>query len=622
MNQKLPYEQMIADKLQHLPLPDADESWQDMKKMLDKEMPPGGGSGRNGFSPRKWWWMGAAFIMLLGIVVTKVYLKSGDKILNLSSGLASTNSGKSNEENNNLSNSSASNKNSKKTIDQKYTLNNQNSSSSSDNTIHNGPDKKSLIEETKKANAPANSVDNSNSKSLNKDATESSVSPISTGSIDNSHAKEANSPVLKSTKNSNKAGNNSAAKNTVVGTGLASAKTGTYGSGSGAKSGTGNGSSKNSGSANNYDSKKNGNSIAESKNQPGEENLNRSVTSSSSKNYKGKNGRKNKNGVDAGAAYVYSKSYQDYEVNKLENSADAQTIRYTNQQDWKKWGMYSDYTKIDEAAIPYAPNGANAKATGKLSKKDVEKQFRAEARKEKHEERVANRKPFFGEKTDRWFAAGLAPYQNFAIGPQEAYNYNSSANKGIATDYIPAPYLQFHLTDKVYVLGEFQFNNPQATSSVLLSQKNYYNPGQDPYQQNVYLRKLYYFNMPLSIYYSPIKNVYVGSGLQFSSLNSGIAYMEQVNQSNQLLYSETFKIKEDSLAAKLTGSEFRYLFDANYYWKRFMFGFRYNQALGDYINTQVNNTTSKAKNQAFALYFRYNILVSGRKGSQYDPMKY
>ena len=80
--------------------------------------------------------------------------------------------------------------------------------------------------------------------------------------------------------------------------------------------------------------------------------------------------------------------------------------------------------------------------------------------------------------------------------------------------------------------------------------------------------------------------------------------MEQINPSNQLLYSETFKIKEDSLAAKL------------------MFGFRYNQALGDYINTQVNNTTSKARNQAFALYFRYNIIVSGRKGSQYDPMKY
>ena len=42
MNQKLPYEQLIADKLQHLPLPDVDESWQEMKKLLDRELPPGG----------------------------------------------------------------------------------------------------------------------------------------------------------------------------------------------------------------------------------------------------------------------------------------------------------------------------------------------------------------------------------------------------------------------------------------------------------------------------------------------------------------------------------------------------------------------------------------------------
>ena len=620
MNQKLPYEQLIADKLQHLPLPDVDESWQEMKKLLDRELPPGGAGGRNGFSPRKWWWIGGAFIMLLGVGVISVYLNSGARITSASSALASENSAQSNQENNKLSNSTSTSKNSENNIDQKSTLKDKSSSIASNqkysDAISEDADSKNTgngdkaVSQVKNEPADNNTADSKSSPN-SKSPASNTISPNHGGNAPSKEPKDGNSGP-----------NSKSGLNAALGSGLANSGAHSNSNALNGKSGSGNNSTKNSGSNSNSPSKTNSNSFAGNSGQPNGGNPNSGIPSSSNKNNGRKNSGKNNGVVNSGAAYVYSKSYEDYNVNVVESSAGAQTMHYTNQQDWKNWGLYTNYKKIDESSVPYAPNGANAKSKGTLSKKDVEKQIRSDARKEKHEERVANRKPFWGEKTDRWFAAGLAPYQNFAIGPQEAYNYNSSANKGIATDYIPATYLQFHLTDRVYVLGEFQFNSPQATSSVLLSQKNYSQPGQNPYQQNVYLRKLYYFNMPLSLYYSPIKNFYLGSGLQFSSLNSGIAYMEQINPSNQLLYSETFKIKEDSLAAKLTGSEFRYLFDANYYWKRFMFGFRYNQALGDYINTQVNNTTSKARNQAFALYFRYNIIVSGRKGSQYDPMKY
>lgn len=245
---------------------------------------------------------------------------------------------------------------------------------------------------------------------------------------------------------------------------------------------------------------------------------------------------------------------------------------------------------------------------------------KAMKRQERKEERELSRSyktqwSFWGNQTDRWFAAGIAPYQNFAIASQETYNYNSGAGRNMIADYIPSPYLQLHVTDRIYLLSEFQFNSPQATSNLLLAQNKATIPMNNTnYTENVYLRKLYYFNMPVSFYYSPVKNFYLGSGLQFSSFNSGLAYSEQRSQDNTLLQSQVFKIKDDSLSSKINASEWRYLFDANYYVDRFMFGFRYNQALNNFVNLKVNNILppTQARNQAFQFYIRYNLVVSKR----------
>lgn len=226
-----------------------------------------------------------------------------------------------------------------------------------------------------------------------------------------------------------------------------------------------------------------------------------------------------------------------------------------------------------------------------------------------------NTRSFWGAGTDRWFAAGIAPYQNLAVGAQQYYNYNAAGNRGVATDYIPAPYLQFHVTDRVYLLSEFQFNTPQATPNLLLAQKTNSNPLINWATENTYLRKMYYFNMPLSFYYSPFKNVYVGSGVQFSSFSSGLAYREQLDGNRSVMHSEVLKIREDSLSSSIRSSEWRYLVDANYYVDRFMFGFRYNQALNPYINIKqgANLGAVQARNQAFQFYIRYNIIVSKKR---------
>ncbi len=107
-------------------------------------------------------------------------------------------------------------------------------------------------------------------------------------------------------------------------------------------------------------------------------------------------------------------------------------------------------------------------------KKAILKEMKRQERKQERElaKSYRSNQSFWGEQPERWFAAGIAPYQNFSIGSQQTYNYNAAGSKNIATDYIPAPYLQLHVTNRIYILSEFQFNAPQSTPSCCFRKSN------------------------------------------------------------------------------------------------------------------------------------------------------
>ena len=56
-------EKHLADKLQNVPVPDVNQSWEQMRKLLDREQPEpvaGAWSGN-----RKWWWMGITALIVM-----------------------------------------------------------------------------------------------------------------------------------------------------------------------------------------------------------------------------------------------------------------------------------------------------------------------------------------------------------------------------------------------------------------------------------------------------------------------------------------------------------------------------------------------------------------------------
>jgi hypothetical protein len=218
---------------------------------------------------------------------------------------------------------------------------------------------------------------------------------------------------------------------------------------------------------------------------------------------------------------------------------------------------------------------------------------------------------------DKSFAVGLSLPLGFPVGDQQALGYNRNAGVNTISDYIPSPHFQYHFNSKTYIQAGVQFSAPQYIRPVLLFQEKLYSAGPVPSEQitSITARKLYYFNLPLTIYHSPLKNFYVGTGLQYSSLLSGIAQYEKVKRSmagpqqEYMLENYFTRFGNDWLSHRLNGNELRLLIDMSYYWSKFTVGLQYNQAFNNYVSFQVtpNSDYIFDKNKSLQFYLRYNI---------------
>lgn len=216
-------------------------------------------------------------------------------------------------------------------------------------------------------------------------------------------------------------------------------------------------------------------------------------------------------------------------------------------------------------------------------------------------------------------AIGLSLPLAFPLSDQKAFAYNINAGANTALDYLPVPHLQYHINQKSYIQAEIQFASPQFIHPALLYESKYERVGAQNYRfmtNSVYAKKLYYFNLPIGVHYSPFKNFYLGSGVQFSSLMSGVALYEQRGYSSwnpaasDSLFSQSIqKFRNDTVSNRLNSNEFRVMLDANYYWERFTVGLRYNQALSNYVSLRVNNLSPLItdKNKSMQFYLRYNL---------------
>ncbi|MDO6434261.1 outer membrane beta-barrel protein [Flavitalea sp. BT771] len=220
------------------------------------------------------------------------------------------------------------------------------------------------------------------------------------------------------------------------------------------------------------------------------------------------------------------------------------------------------------------------------------------------------------------WVAGIGLNQFFTVGQQERSNYNSSGTTGGIRDYIPVPMIRYYFNKKLFVQLEAQFNTPQYTKKDLLASESKVDTTTIPtakLQSVLYIKKLFYFNVPLSVHFSPFSNFYVGAGLQYSRLTNGVGLFQDKALPRYSTGADTVKtskvqsFKNDTTYQKMKTNEWRLLLDLSYTYKKFIIGARYNRALSNFIDVRLSDTqVSQSRNSSIQVYLRY-ILWDGRK---------
>jgi cytoskeletal protein RodZ len=536
MNNLQPYEKHLAEKLQQIPVPDKDEGWKEMRKLLDNDSPEGGaGWGGN----RKWWWMGITVaIIIAGLWINQEFSENKKDLSSPS--LASTIVSSSNDNatefktEKNESELSESKKQETGSINEKAV-----SVSSTEPLTNATPDRPVEKKKNEKAEIKDNTTNVNNQKETNL-------------TID----KKSNSPASRKQKS-----NHQSASDVVI-LPLAQSRQGS---------------------------------------------TNRNVASET------------KTGSAVAPSFA-SATGNDVRIKGPEEKTSISSAIRPSGIDEE---LFQDPAEIYSGfSLSREPLKAEPGKTDKAFAKEMRKKSI------KEDNRKMSSKSMKGISREKdhelTFAAGLSLPQSVAIAGQQSPAYGVNAKPGKLSDYLPVPFFQYHLNNRFFLQTELQFQAPQFTDRLLISQSQHpIAPTNGLLERNVYVEKLYYFHIPFNVYFSPARNFYLGSGLQFSSLLSGVATYQDNRYSNGTLENSSSRVqgfKDDTVAAKLTPSEWRYQLEANYYLKRFTFGARYNQAFSQFVNLQPSPTLpfTQGRNQSFLFYLRYNIWEERKKFSNYS----
>ena len=611
MNLRQSYEQLIADKLRQLPAQDVNASWQQMKRLLDDDEDTRAGGRRRPPGNNGWWRIGIIAVVLSAGFWLYVEKNNTPETLSKNHTAPVVPSGNSTTESNNPD------KNKTASIGNTSTLNKANTTTGA---ADNKPDNKTA---TGKLMAPVGTGENmaaglADQKTASTNAVKSSATTTGPGNN-----------AIKIKGDDRNTGNGIAAKGNYTGTTASSKATDITNTKKNTRYTTGR----------------------------GREDIVTAAATNASGNVAGQNAWTPalhhrdgpiKTGTGKRAGVITSNdsktTYTDNENNSSQlagnTSGPVDQPVAAGEETWfeKVTGL-----KISGAIPPFntsLPAGDSLETNRDISnllnsetKKSVAKAQREKAialldKKDKKTLRLDLSnvfKPFsLHVDAEPWWAAGIALNAGITLGAQNRYNYTANAKSGTLSDYIPSPYLQYHLNNYVYLQTELNFITPQYTPQLLVYRKDNEITAQAgiSQQKSIYIKKLYYFNWPVSLHYSPVSNLYFSGGIQFSSFQSGLAAIEEKQFTTALgpdhasnISTSVLKFKDDSIAAKIAPNEWRWQVGAEYYWNRFSVGLRYNRSFKDAINTKASPSLPATvnRNESLLFFVRYNLFESRKK---------
>jgi hypothetical protein len=221
------------------------------------------------------------------------------------------------------------------------------------------------------------------------------------------------------------------------------------------------------------------------------------------------------------------------------------------------------------------------------------------------------------------FVVGIGLNQALPVQGQQVWTNPSGGLNTWWKDYIPVPFVQYYLQPKVFVQAEVRIHAPQYTPGNLWF--SYLSNG-GAYSGQVYIKKLFYFQLPVTIHYAPSPRWSIGLGLQYSLYDKGIAATPDTNQRN---YYFTAPLSAYPMVY-VQHNEFRGLVSLDYIYRRWVVGTSYDEAFTRAVSVRIANLPGPpgstflnlpppVRNNSLQLYVRY-ILWDGR-GKEPLPAK-
>ncbi|MEP6749192.1 MAG: hypothetical protein ABJB86_15770, partial [Bacteroidota bacterium] len=461
MNLRQPFEQLIAHKLRKLPAPDADASWQQMKRILDDDDETRGGGKR---PPGNGWWR----IGIIAIVLsTSIWLyvdktKSPDNLLVKNNTTAPLTAANKSAATGNGSMKNTFDKNKTSTIGNNTTLVNTNSSA--------------VLKNNNKTAAATMNKSNHAADTKN-DAIRSSIAPlVATG--------KNKSLKIIHPGNTNSADENMIGKNTI-------AAANTKNESNNLSLSVVAGKRKNNDMKPFAGTEDNSGSGMRTPAKHAEKSYKHTTGVTSVDNHIANANTKPENGRSTGQLIHLQARTRNNQDNNQFPVSHYFPVNQTAGTDEKTW-----FEKLNDLKIPgtfpstntslaigdsIETNSNTASLLNNETKKAVAKAQRDKAledmsKKEKksfHLDLSNVFKPFsLHIDTDPRWAAGISLNSSITVNAQSRYNYSMNAKSGTLTDYIPSLYLQFHLNDYVYAQTEINFITPQYTPQLLVYQQS------------------------------------------------------------------------------------------------------------------------------------------------------
>ena len=217
------------------------------------------------------------------------------------------------------------------------------------------------------------------------------------------------------------------------------------------------------------------------------------------------------------------------------------------------------------------------------------------------------------------FTAGLTLSGRLNLSQLQAAPYTINGSRNIWADYLPSVHARAYYGGNWDLQVDLTALQPQYTRSTVVDStggdSSTISPFQGYRQYNVYsAKKLFYSELSATVHHRVFNNLWLGAGFTYGHLQGAVGdrqlLMKATNPgvSDTVLTSEIVSIKSNDTAYnRISRSDWRFLLDAEYRWRRLTLGLRYERAVNSWLPVQPDGARGAQNNQSFTLRVSYEL---------------